>query len=1086
MAGSRKQYELLFQIKASLGGNFTSTFASATNVMKGMQGSIQRINAIQKDVSGFKKQQEALQKNKDKLQNLQTEHDRLQKEIQETNDPTGKLTKQLEKNEKQITQTNKAIATEQSSLNKLGAELKAAGVNTNNLDGSTEKLRKQYERLQKTQENIGNLSQAIDKNNTAISQTKTQLTGVIGVAGALGVAFYNGPIKKAAELQQQMSKVQAISGATGEEMVQLADKAKEMGRTTQFTATEAGEAMEYMAMAGWKTSDMLGGLEGIMSLAAASGEDLGSVSDIVTDALTAFGMTASDAGHFSDVLAKASSNANTDVAMMGATFQKVAPVAGALGYTVDDMSLAIGLMANASIKAEVAGTSLKTSLANMASPTKAQAQAMKQYGISLTNTDGTMKTFEEVVQNLRTSLGNLNETEQVAAATTIFGKESFAGMLAIVNASETDYNKLADSIANCDGAAGEMASTMLDNYNGSLTKVKSALDGLQVALGEQLLPVLQEGGEKFADFVNKITDFVTENPETVAMIGKIVAGLLALKAGSLVAKLGFLEVKGGILQVSKFFELFKGKAQVAEIASMGLGSKLAKAGGGVRGYFTNLGGAFGNLFSSSKILSGVGGAGKKIGGMLTNGVLGGLGKISGAAGGLFSKLGGVVANGPLGKIGGIVGKGVGKVTTMFAPLGNVISTAFAPLSKLGGSLLGGFGGVLGKILPIVTVITLVIAAIQLVRDHLDDIRNFIQNTFGDEAVAVFDKIVATISGIGDVIKNIFSEGNLASAREFIQNIFGEQGATVFDGIIQVVQTLFGVMQGFIGFIDTNVKPLLETFLNFVVNEILPVIAEKAGEFLPQVASIIQGLAEVIGFVATQVMSVISFLMPTIQNILSVGIQVISGIIGGLLQVIQGIIDFVAGVFTGDWERAWSGISSIFSGIWDGIKSVAKGAINGVIAIINTLIRGLNKLQIPDWVPVVGGKGINIPEIPQFAKGTNRTPNTFVAGEQGPELVTNAPNRTVFTAQQTQRIFNGTQGQNVTDSGTVAPSVAVGRGSITININYNPQVVGGNGGDRTEIMAMLQAQNEGFLARVKELVKQALQEAREQEERVAYA
>lgn len=335
----------------------------------------------------------------------------------------------------------------------------------------------------------------------------------------IGTAIYVGPVKKAAEFQEQMSGVKAISGATTEEIAQLSNKAKEMGASTKFTATEAGQAMEYMAMAGWKTEDMLGGIEGIMNLAAASGEDLAGVSDIVTDALTAFGLSASDAGHFSDVLAQASSNANTNVSMMGSTFQKVAPVAGALGYSVEDMSLGIGLMANASIKAEVAGTSLKTALANMAKPTDAQAAAMEKYGISLTNADGSMKSFGDVVKNLRSSLGGLSEAEQVAAATTIFGKESFAGMLAIVNASEADFNKLTDAVYNCDGAAKQMAETKLDNLNGSITLAQSAFDALQVELGELLLPTLAEGVKRFTEIVNAVTNFVRENPQATKTIG---------------------------------------------------------------------------------------------------------------------------------------------------------------------------------------------------------------------------------------------------------------------------------------------------------------------------------------------------------------------------------------------------------------------------------------------------------------------------------------------------------------------------------------------------------------------------------------
>lgn len=1086
MAGSRKQYELVFQLRAALGGNFSSTFASAANTMKNLQGVIGRINSVQKDISGFKKQQEALQRNRDKMQGLQEEHERLQREIRESGQPTEKLTAQLQRNEKQIRQTQQAIIGQESSLDQLGARLREAGVNTNNLDASTERLRKQYERLQRTQENIGNINSAIEKNNSGISETKMQLAGVAGGAMALGAAFYAGPIKRAAELQAQMSKVKAISGANIEEMQLLTEKAKEMGRTTKFTAAEAGEAMEYMAMAGWKTSDMLNGLEGIMSLAAASGEDLGSVSDIVTDALTAFGMTAAESGRFADVLAAASSNANTDVAMMGATFQKVAPVAGALGYTVEDMSLAIGLMANASIKAEVAGTSLKTSLANMAKPTKQQKAYMDKYNISLTRTDGTMKTFDEVVTNLRSSLGGLSEQQQVAAATAIFGKESFAGMLAVVNATEADYDKLKASIQGCDGAAKNMADTMLDNFEGKLTLAQSALDGLMVALGEALLPALTSGIESFTEIISRVAEFAEQNPELVKTIAKVTAGLFALKAGGLVAKLGFQEIKGGVLTVNKIFEIFKGRALSAQVQSAGLGARLMGMGGSMRGYFSSLGGAFGNLFSSSRILSGVAGIGGKAGRLLTSGVMGGLGKLTGAAGGLFGKLGTLVMSGPLGKMGGFIASGAGKAAAAFAPLGRVFSTAFAPLGKLGGGLFSGLGGVIGKLMPIVTVITLIIAAIQIFRDHLDDIRNFIGNTFGSEALAVFDKIVAMISNIGETIKGIFSEGNLASAREFINGIFGEQGVQIFNGIIQVAQTLYGVFQEFIGFVDTSVKPILESLFSFVVNEILPIIAEKAAEWLPQIAVIIQGLWDVISMVCQNVMAVISFLMPTIQGIISTGVEMISGIIDGLLQVIQGIIDFVGGVFTGDWQRAWNGVKNIFSGVWEAIKAVAKGAINGVIEIINTLIRGLNKLKIPDWVPGAGGKGINIQEIPKFAKGARRTPDTFIAGERGAELVTNARNRSVFTALQTQRIFNNMAAQEgVTNSVTGLPSVSVGSGTINININYNPAINAG-GGNAEEIAQMLREAKEAFLAKVKELVKQALAEAREQEARVRYA
>lgn len=292
--------------------------------------------------------------------------------------------------------------------------------------------------------------------------------------------------------EESMSNVKAISGATAEEFDKLTAKAKEEGATTKFTAKDSADAFGYMAMAGWKTEDMLQGIDGIMSLAAASNEDLATTSDIVTDALTAFGLKASDSGHFADVLAQASANANTNVGMMGESFKYVAPVAGALKYSVEDVSLALGLMANASVKGSMAGTSLKTSLANMAAPTDKMEAAMDKYGISLTKRNGEMKTMHEVLDNLRSSLGGLSETEQTAAASTIFGKEAMAGMLAIINASEDDYNKLTAAVNNADGASQQMADTMLDNMNGSFTLLQSAVDGAKIALGERLSPYLRE------------------------------------------------------------------------------------------------------------------------------------------------------------------------------------------------------------------------------------------------------------------------------------------------------------------------------------------------------------------------------------------------------------------------------------------------------------------------------------------------------------------------------------------------------------------------------------------------------------------
>ena len=1012
---SRKEYELLFKLQASLGGNFNTAFKGAINTTRQLQNTMQKLNSVTGKIDAFKKQSTALETNRQKLERLTAEHDRLQRELSQTEQPSEKLRAAMERNERQIADTTAKIEAQEARLRTLGDELSDAGVDTERLAQENERLAKSYDRLKSGQEELARLNSAIQQNNEAISKTKTQLGGVIGTAAALGAALYAGPVKKAAEFEAQMSSVQAISGASAGDMAKLSALAKEMGATTQFTAVESGKALEYMAMAGWKTKQMIGGLPGIMNLAAASGEDLGSVSDIVTDALTAFRMNAEDAGRFADVLAQASSNANTNVGMMGATFQKVAPVAGALGYSVEDMSLAIGLMANASIKADVAGTSLKTSLANMAKPTKQMKAYMDRYGISLTRSDGTMKTFREVVDNLRGSLGGLSEAEQVAAATAIFGKESFAGMLAVVNASDEDYKKLSDSINNAKGAAERMAAIKLDNLEGDITLMKSALDGLQIAIGDALLPTFRAGTQGITDFITKLTQFINENPELIQQIVKITAGLLAFKAATLTGKLAFLELKGGVLSVQKGFTLLKTMFALASVNSAGFSGTLKGVAKNVIGYFGGIGSAAGGagraftgLFSGTKIgnlFSGIGGA---AGGLFSKAFSGIGGLATGAAGkvtGIFARAGSKIAAGPLGKIGGVVGKGFSKLTTMIAPL-----------QKLGGAILGPFGGIAGKILPVVGVIGLIIAAVQIFRDHLDDIRAGVEKVFGPAGVAVFDNIVGVITNIGNTIKGIFSDGNLASAREFINGIFGEQGVAVFDTFVSIMQTVGGVIGQFISFIDTSVKPIIEELFAFIVTTVLPQIAQTFVEWGPTITGVIQSIWEIFQTVATAVMGIIQALMPTIQSLIGTYLEAIRSVIGGVLTAIQGLLNVFAGIFTGDWSRVWEGVKGIFSGVWEAIKGIAKGAMNGIIDIINGLIGGLNKLKIPDWVPGVGGKGINIPLIPKFAKGTPRTPDTFIAGEKGAELITNARNRTVFKAAETGQIFTNLAGMAKTLTG----------------------------------------------------------------------
>lgn len=346
-------------------------------------------------------------------------------------------------------------------------------------------------------------------------------------------------IKVGGDFEAGMSQVAAISGATGDDLQKLTDLAKEMGAKTKFSATEAAEGYQYMAMAGWKTEDMLNGLPGIMNLAAASGEDLGTTSDIVTDALTAMGLSAGDSAHFADVLAAASSNSNTNVSMMGETFKYAAPLAGALGYNIEDLAQAIGLMANSGIKSTQAGTSLRSILTRLADPPKDCAAAMEQYCISMTNSDGTMKSLMEVMENMRDSLGSLDEQEQASAASAIGGQEAMSGLLAIVNASESDFDKLAAAIDNSDGSAEKMAETMQDNLQGKITILKSALEGVGIAAFEKFQKPLEEAVDKVTEvisnfdldaFLQKVSEMLDTAKQFAPVITGVVSALGALYA----------------------------------------------------------------------------------------------------------------------------------------------------------------------------------------------------------------------------------------------------------------------------------------------------------------------------------------------------------------------------------------------------------------------------------------------------------------------------------------------------------------------------------------------------------------------------
>ena len=383
---------------------------------------------------------------------------------------------------------------------------------------------------------IGEAGQVLQNAGDKISGAGEKLLPVTAGVTALGTAA----VKTASDFDSAMSKVAAVSGATGDDLQALRDKAREMGSKTKFSASEAAEAMNYMAMAGWKTNDMLSGIDGIMNLAAASGEDLATTSDIVTDALTAFGLTAQDSGHFADVLAAASSNANTNVSMLGESFKYCAPIAGALGFSCEDTAEALGLMANAGIKSTQSGTSMRSIMTALSGDVKFCSSAFGEMEIATTNSDGSMRSLSDILADCRVAFDQMSESEKASAAQSLVGKNAMSGFLALMNAAPADIDKLSGAIANCDGTSLSMAETMQDNLAGQLTILKSQLEELAISFGEILMPVIRDIITKIQGFVDKLNALDPATKQTIIKIGLMAAALgpLLIVVGKTISSIG--------------------------------------------------------------------------------------------------------------------------------------------------------------------------------------------------------------------------------------------------------------------------------------------------------------------------------------------------------------------------------------------------------------------------------------------------------------------------------------------------------------------------------------------------------------------
>lgn len=852
-----------------------------------------------------------------------------------------------------------------------------------------------YDALQReiveTEEELRRLQQEAATTNTALSKIDVagqkmetvgnsiagagkKMMGVTTVIGGVGVAA----VKTAADFDSAMSQVAAVSGATGKDFDALRNKAREMGAKTKFSATEAAEAMNYMAMSGWKTEDMLDGIEGVMNLAAASGEDLATTSDIVTDALTAFGLSAKDSGHFADILAAASSNANTNVSMMGETFKYCAPIAGALGFSAEDTAEAIGLMANAGIKSSQAGTALRTIMNNLAGDVKISGKAIGDVTIATTNADGSMRDLSDILADCRSAFGNLTESEKAQAAESLVGKNAMSGFLALMNAGQGDIDKLSSAIDNCDGSAEKMAMTMQDNLAGQLTILKSQLQELAISFGDILMPAIRSIVSKLQGFVDKLNGMDEGTKRTIVTIALLVAsiGPLLVIIGTAISKIG--------VAMQGFVKLANGisKLKIAIQGGTGVLGKLGAALGGISApvlavvaVIAVLVAAFVHLWKTNE--------------GFRDAIIGTWNRIKDTISGFCQ---------------GIVDR-LNALGFQFTDIVDVLKTAWDGFCQILAPI---FEGVFNNIANILSTVTGVITGILDVFIGIFT-GNWSQAWTGVKEIfssiwngisSFFTNILNVIKGVADVVLGWFGTSwnevwtNIKTFFEGIWNSIATFFTTIWETLKNVVTV--GIMA--IGSILSAAFDIITLPFRFIWENCKEIIISVWDAIKSKVTTVIHAVASVISTVMNAIKTVFSTVWNVIKTVVTTVVNAIKSVVTTVFNAIKNTattvwnaiktavttpVNAIKSTVTTVFNSVKSTVSSIFNGIkstatsvWNGIKSAittpieaAKNKVKSVVDAIKGFFSGM-KISLPHiklpHFKVTGKLSIAPPSVPHLS------------------------------------------------------------------------------------------------------------------------
>lgn len=835
----------------------------------------------------------------------------------------------------------------------------------------------QLSAAQNAVEQTGKKFEGLNKLGSGITNVGSTLTKslTVPIMGA-GTAC----VATAANFEEAMSKVQALAGIsdkTGDEMKSLTDKALEMEAKTKFSASEAAEAFQYMAMAGWDTDDMLNSIEGVMNLAAASGEDLGTVSDIVTDAMTAFGLSAdgtskvlkdglevevANTTRFVDVLAAAATNSNTDVSKMGESFKYVAPMCGALGYSAEDTAVALGLMANSGIKSSQAGTSLRRLLINMASPTDTVAAAMETLGLSLEDDEGNMYSLMEVMEQLRSSFaggtmsseefaekmseldsalesGAMSEAEYEMAvndlavamygaegaqkaqlAASLAGATGLSGLLSIVNATEEDFDSLTDSIYNASGTAQEMSDTMIDNLSGQLTILESNLESLAISFGNLLMPAIKKVIEVLQGWVEKINNLSDEQKETIIRIAAVVAAI-----GPLLMVVGKV-----ITTVSKIPAVFQGVKQAATLLAGGL-SKVITIFGGISAPVIAVVAVIGTLIAAFTHLWKTNEEFRNKMTAIWNGIVE---KFKAFTDGIVERLNALGFD--------------------FENFGEVVKAIWDGFCSLLAPIFEGvfnqIGVILGAALDVLTGLFDFFAG--LFTGDWEQCWQGIEEIFG----AVWDLIKGTFESWGIAFKGILDtvlgwfgttwEECWTGIKDFFTNLW-DGIVTWFTGVIEGISNFFTNTWESISTFFQNIWNAIYTFFTNIVDNIVSTVTENFGGFFEAIKNIFTGIKDFFVNIWEVIKNIFLGVILVIAELISGNFEAIKTDIQNIWENIktafQNIWEAIKQIFTGVLtaireftEGVWNTMKTVATTVWDGIKNTISNVLNTIKSVFESI------------------------------------------------------------------------------------------------------------------------------------------------------